>query len=69
MFGSRSRVKLVITMEEIKWKTTQKRKPPPKSRKVEVKDIKYLMLPDTCRRRTARKEGVKWRSRVTGVLK
>lgn len=58
-------------MEQIRWKETKKTKPPPKPRKVEVeiRDIEELMIPETCRYRTARKEGVKWRSRITDIYK
>jgi hypothetical protein len=56
-------------MEEIKWKETKKKKPPAKHRRVEVKDIEDLMIPDACKHRLPRKEGVKWRSRVRGVYK
>jgi hypothetical protein len=58
-------------MEQIRWKETKKKKPPAKPRKVEVKaeDIEALMIPETCRYRTARKEGVKWRSRITNIYK
>jgi hypothetical protein len=54
---------------EIRWKETKKKKPPAKPRKVEIKDIEELMIPDACRYRLPRKEGVKWRSRVTDVYK
>jgi hypothetical protein len=56
---------------EIRWKETKKKKPPAKPRKVEVeiRDIEELMIPDACRYRTARKEGVKWRSRITNIYK
>ena len=60
--------KTVYTME-IRWKETKKKKPPAKPRKVEIKDIEELMIPEICRYRLARKEGVKWRSRVTDVYK
>jgi hypothetical protein len=56
-------------MEQIRWKETKKKKPPAKPRKVEIKDIEELMIPEICRYRLARKEGVKWRSRVTDVYK
>ena len=69
--GDEAKKNKVITMEQIRWKEAKKKKPPAKPRKVEVKaeDIEELMIPDACRYRTARKEGVKWRSRITDVYK
>ena len=58
---------------EIRWKETKKKKQPTKPRKVKVEvkaeDIEELMIPEACRYRVARKEGVKWRSRITNIYK
>ena len=48
-------------MEQIRWKETKKKKPPAKPRKVEVKDIEELMIPEACRHRLPRKSKGKWK--------
>jgi len=52
--------KTVYTME-IRWKETKKKKPPAKPRKVEIKDIEELMIPETCKHRLPRKSKGKWK--------
>jgi len=46
---------------EIRWKETKKKKPPAKPRKVEIKDIEELMIPETCKHRLPRKSKGKWK--------